>query len=101
MLGDYLWAEAVILTSTTVATAGIAIQVQLAAIADTFTGNAPGLLDYLGAVAVMIGFAEINIPSGAFDKPSGEERLELENENISSGNEDHTVTRSRVSAAAS
>ncbi|KAJ7961508.1 thiamine-repressible mitochondrial transport protein THI74 [Quillaja saponaria] len=53
VLSDYLWAEAVLLTTTTVATAGLTIQVPLAAIVDSLTGNAPHLLDYLGAVAVM------------------------------------------------
>ena len=90
MLSDYLWAKAVLLTSTTVATAGLTIQVPLAAIVDTLTGNAPGLLDYLGGVAIMIGFAGINIPSGAFIKSSSEESLELENENISPSNEAQT-----------
>ncbi|KAL4569173.1 hypothetical protein LXL04_024807 [Taraxacum kok-saghyz] len=63
VLSDYLWAKAVLLTTTTVATAGLSIQVPLAAIVDTVIGNAPGFIDYVGAVAVMVGFAGINIPS--------------------------------------
>ncbi|RZS28701.1 hypothetical protein BHM03_00062334 [Ensete ventricosum] len=51
------------LTTTTVATAGLTIQVPIAAVVDTLTGHAPHLMDYIGAVAVMIGFAGINIPS--------------------------------------
>lgn len=53
VLSDYLWAKAVLLTSTTVATAGLTIQVPLAAIVDTLTGNAPRFMDYLGAIAVL------------------------------------------------
>ncbi|CAN1269692.1 Solute carrier family 35 member F5 [Linum perenne] len=60
-----------------VATAGLTIQVPLAAIVDTITGNAPRLMDYLGAVAVMIGFAGINIPTDE----SKDEEPEPGNEN--------------------
>uniref|UniRef100_A0A1D1YHG4 Putative vacuolar membrane protein YML018C n=2 Tax=Anthurium amnicola TaxID=1678845 RepID=A0A1D1YHG4_9ARAE len=63
VLSDYLWAKAVLLTTTTVATAGLTIQVPLAAVVDSLTGHAPHLMDYLGAAAVMVGFAGINIPS--------------------------------------
>ncbi|XP_054783043.1 thiamine-repressible mitochondrial transport protein THI74 [Prosopis cineraria] len=83
VLSDYLWAKAVLLTSTTVATAGLTIQVPLAAIVDSLTGHAPGQLDCLGAVAVMIGFAGINIPSDAF-KSSREASVELENDSVNS-----------------
>lgn len=78
MLSDYLWAKAVLLTTTTVATAGLTIQVPMAAIVDSLTGNAPHLMDYLGAIAVMIGFAGINIPSDAFrrSKETTVEKLE-------------------------
>lgn len=78
VLSDYLWAKAVLLTTATVATAGLSIQVPLAAIVDSVTGHAPHFADYLGAVAVMIGFVGINIPSDAF-KRSKEATLELEN----------------------
>ncbi|KAJ8499217.1 hypothetical protein OPV22_009769 [Ensete ventricosum] len=63
VLSDYLWAKAVHLTTTTVATAGLTIQVPIAAVVDSLTGNAPHLMDYLGAVAVLVGFAGINVPS--------------------------------------
>ncbi|XP_044503155.1 uncharacterized vacuolar membrane protein YML018C-like isoform X2 [Mangifera indica] len=82
VLSDYLWAKAVLLTTTTVATAGLTIQVPLAAVVDSLMGNAPHLIDYLGAVAVMIGFAGINIPSETFCK-SKEAILELETINAS------------------
>ncbi|KAK0580722.1 hypothetical protein LWI29_005510 [Acer saccharum] len=82
VLSDYLWAKAVLLTTTTVATAGLTIQVPLAAVVDSLTGNAPHLMDYLGALAVMVGFAGINIPSDVFNR-SKEANLELENENVS------------------
>ncbi|KAK7255938.1 hypothetical protein RIF29_29367 [Crotalaria pallida] len=98
VLSDYLWAKAVLLTSTTVATAGLTIQVPLAAIVDTVTGNAPRVMDYLGAVAVMIGFAGINIPSDIFNK-STEATVELENENLNIGNEELTLRRTQDSEA--
>lgn len=63
VLSDYLWAKAVHLTTTTVATAGLTIQVPIAAVVDSLTGNAPRLMDYVGAVAVLAGFAGINVPS--------------------------------------
>lgn len=68
VLSDYLWAKAIHLTTTTVATAGLTIQVPIAAIVDSLTGHAPHLMDYLGAAAVMVGFAGINIPSDAFSR---------------------------------
>ncbi|KAG0496167.1 hypothetical protein HPP92_000858 [Vanilla planifolia] len=63
VLSDYLWAKAILLTTTTVATAGLTIQVPIAAIVDTITGHAPSPLDYVGAVVVILGFVGINIPS--------------------------------------
>lgn len=39
VLSDYLWAKAVILTTTTVATAGLTIQVPMAATVDSLTGD--------------------------------------------------------------
>ncbi|KAG0451218.1 hypothetical protein HPP92_026551 [Vanilla planifolia] len=69
VLSDYLQVKATQLTSTTVATAGLSIQVPIAAVVDSFTGRAPHLLEYLGAAAVMFGFVGINIPSDAFDSP--------------------------------
>lgn len=83
VLSDYLWAKAVLLTTTTVATAGLTIQVPLAAVVDSVTGNAPKLMDYIGAAAVMVGFAGINIPSDTFLR-SREAGLELEKGNVSS-----------------
>ncbi|KAF5741258.1 hypothetical protein HS088_TW10G00254 [Tripterygium wilfordii] len=76
VLSDYLWAKAILLTTTTVATAGLTIQVPLAAIVDSLTGNAPHLTDYLGALAVMFGFVGINIPSDTFSR-SKEANLEV------------------------
>ncbi|XP_042517698.1 thiamine-repressible mitochondrial transport protein THI74 isoform X2 [Macadamia integrifolia] len=80
VLSDYLWAKAVLLTTTTVATAGLTIQVPLAAIVDSLTGHAPHIMDYLGAAAVMVGFAGINIPSDACSS-STDASLEQEDEN--------------------
>lgn len=83
VLSDYLWAKAVLLTTTTVATAGLTIQVPLAAIVDSLTGHAPRLSGYLGALAVLIGFAGINIPSGQ-PKETSVQSKEADDENISS-----------------
>ncbi|KAL0419659.1 UNVERIFIED_CONTAM: putative vacuolar membrane protein [Sesamum radiatum] len=77
VLSDYLWAKAVLLTTTTVATAGLSIQVPLAAIVDSLTGNAPHLLEYIGAAVVMVGFTVLNIPSGVLSRTT-EASLELE-----------------------
>lgn len=98
VLSDYLWAKAVLLTTTTVATAGLTIQVPLAAVVDSLTGSAPNLMDYLGAVAVMIGFAGINIPSDAFSR-SKEASVDLENEDI--GNQDRAALHTEKSEAVS
>lgn len=61
VLGDYLWAKAVLLTTATVATAGLTIQVPMAAGIDAIRGRAPNLMDYVGALVIMAGFAGINI----------------------------------------
>lgn len=90
VLSDYLWAKAVLLTTTTVATAGLTIQVPLAAIVDTVIGNAPGFMDYIGAAAVMVGFAGINIPSDTCSTTE-ETALELE--------ENHTIDHDILSIA--
>ncbi|KAK8918345.1 hypothetical protein KSP39_PZI021435 [Platanthera zijinensis] len=74
VVSDYLWAKAILLTTTTVATAGLTIQVPIAAIVDSITGHAPRLLDYIGAVSIILGFVGINIPS--FEKPLIEEDTE-------------------------
>lgn len=86
-----MWAKAVLLTTTTVATAGLTIQVPLAAIVDSMTGNAPHLMDYLGAVAVMIGFVGINIPTDAFSC-SKDVSIELPSESVISDDHDHTTS---------
>lgn len=91
VLSDYLWAKAVLLTTTTVATAGLTIQVPLAAIVDSLTGNAPRLMDYIGAAAVMIGFAGINIPSDTCSQ-SGEASAASENQNVRSTHQDQSLT---------
>ncbi|CAN4098941.1 unnamed protein product [Withania somnifera] len=84
VLSDLLWAKAILMTSTTVATAGLTIQVPLAAIVDSLTGNAPPILDYIGAAAVMVGFAGINIPSDSCSVPEEAASVELENGKIQS-----------------
>lgn len=90
VLSDYLWAKAVLLTSTTVATAGLTIQVPLAAIVDSITGHSPHLMDYLGAAAVMLGFAGINIPSDGLCS-SKDVDLGRENSNVVPGKVDLNI----------
>lgn len=63
VLSDYLWAKAVLLTTPTATTAGLSVQIPLAAIVDTLRGHPPHLLNYLGAASIMVGFVGINIPS--------------------------------------
>ncbi|KAL3695817.1 hypothetical protein R1sor_009893 [Riccia sorocarpa] len=60
VLSDYLWAKAVLLTSPTVATAGLTIQVPIAAVVDSFRGIVPAPANVLGAIMVLIGFFGIN-----------------------------------------
>ncbi|XP_031503315.1 uncharacterized vacuolar membrane protein YML018C [Nymphaea colorata] len=81
VLSDYLWAKAVLLTTTTVATAGLTIQVPLAAVVDSLTGNAPHLLDYIGGGAIMFGFVGINLPSNicGTSTPTEQENAETGN----------------------
>lgn len=98
MLSDYLWAKAVLLTTTTVATAGLTIQVPLAAIVDSVMGNAPHLMDYLGGLAIMIGFAGINIPSDIFSR-SKEASVELEKETLHSSTDQEHVSSISQSAS--
>ncbi|XP_019188446.1 PREDICTED: thiamine-repressible mitochondrial transport protein THI74 [Ipomoea nil] len=89
VLSDYLWAKAILLTTTTVATAGLTIQVPLAAIVDTLTGNSPALPDCIGAAAVMLGFAGINMPSNACSKSEEVVGIELEDGNSQPTHQDH------------
>ncbi|CAM8980678.1 unnamed protein product [Rhodiola kirilowii] len=81
VLSDYLWVKAVLLTTTTVATAGLTIQVPLAAIVDYIIGNAPNLLDYIGAAAITVGFVGINIPADTFSKTKESIELQIEDQN--------------------
>lgn len=68
VLSDYLWAKAVLLTTTTVATAGLTIQVPIAALIDSILGHPPHILNYIGAFVIMAGFIGINVP----EKPSSQ-----------------------------
>lgn len=82
VLSEYLQVKATQLTSTTVATSGLSVQIPLAAIVDSLTGHAPLLVEYIGAASIMVGFVGINIPSNAFSH-SQETMQELETENVS------------------
>ncbi|KAJ7257260.1 hypothetical protein O6H91_22G066500 [Diphasiastrum complanatum] len=63
VLSDYLWAKAVLLTTPTVATAGLTLQVPISAIVDSIRGNIPSTLNILGAVSILVGFFGINQPA--------------------------------------
>ncbi|XP_058069387.1 uncharacterized vacuolar membrane protein YML018C-like [Magnolia sinica] len=65
VLSDYLWAKAVLLTTPTATTAGLSIQVPLAALVDTLTGHAPSPMHYLGSAAAIVGFVGLNVPSNS------------------------------------
>ncbi|EYU46337.1 hypothetical protein MIMGU_mgv1a023602mg, partial [Erythranthe guttata] len=82
VLSDYLWAKAVLLTTTTVATAGLSIQVPLAAVLDSLKGNIPGLSDFIGGAAIMVGFAGINIPSDFLFRNNKDAIVELDSANV-------------------
>ncbi|KAL8055382.1 hypothetical protein ABFX02_04G052500 [Erythranthe guttata] len=82
VLSDYLWAKAVLLTTTTVATAGLSIQVPLAAILDSLKGNIPSLSDFIGGAAIMVGFAGINIPSDFLFRNNKDAIVELDSANV-------------------
>ncbi|KAF5183728.1 Solute carrier family 35 member f5 [Thalictrum thalictroides] len=100
VLSDYLWAKAVLLTSTTVATAGLTIQVPLAAVVDSVIGHAPHLMDYIGAAAVMFGFAGINVPSDVCCS-SKDASPDEANVNLVLENKDHTIPVSPGSSSMS
>ncbi|CAA7390644.1 unnamed protein product [Spirodela intermedia] len=88
VLSDYLWAKAVLLTTTTAATAGLTIQVPMAALVDSLTGHPPHLMDYIGGAAIMVGFAGISIPSGGCCEPrAAPELLEAD-----PGDDPHTLS---------
>ncbi|KAH6557508.1 hypothetical protein KP509_1Z110100 [Ceratopteris richardii] len=60
VLSDYLWAKAVLLTSTTAATAGLSVQVPIAAVIDSLRGIRLTVLEYVGGLCVLVGFFGIN-----------------------------------------
>jgi len=78
VLSDYLWAKAVLLTTPTAATAGLNIQVPLAAVVDSLRGKVPSGLDMLGAIAVLLGFFGINQPVTGCCSSAGDEDEEFE-----------------------
>lgn len=81
MFSDYLWAKAIQLTTTTVATAGLTIQVPMAAVVDTLSGHNPNYLDYIGAACVVLGFVGLNFRSNKSNEPQPIDReQELEQE---------------------
>lgn len=66
VVSDYLWAKAVLLTSTTAATAGLTIQVPIAAAVDLIRGIKLGVLELIGGIAVLVGFFGINKSAAPF-----------------------------------
>ncbi|XP_058101515.1 uncharacterized vacuolar membrane protein YML018C [Magnolia sinica] len=100
VLSDYLWAKAVILTTPTATTAGLTIQVPIAAVVDTLTGYAPHHMDYLGAVAVLAGFAGINIPPDACcGSRDHHQEQEAENTSIVTGNDGLPISRDAITVS--
>ncbi|XP_020591041.1 thiamine-repressible mitochondrial transport protein THI74-like [Phalaenopsis equestris] len=96
VLSDYLQVRATQLTSTTAATAGLSVQVPLAAIVDSLTGHAPRLMEYIGAASIMVGFVGINIPSNVLSH-SQETMHEQVAKNPSSSTEHIELGRTGVS----
>ncbi|KAL5997005.1 hypothetical protein ACLOJK_007931 [Asimina triloba] len=100
VLSDYLWAKAVILTTTTAATAGLTIQVPIAAVVDSLTGYAPHLMDYLGAAAVLAGFIGINIPSDACcGSRTTYQEQETEDSNVVAGDNGLPISRDVITVS--
>ena len=61
VLSDYLWARAVLLTTTTAATTGLQIQVPIAIAVDSISaGQWPDWMHLSGALLVLLGFVGIN-----------------------------------------
>ncbi|GAQ88047.1 hypothetical protein KFL_003960080 [Klebsormidium nitens] len=62
VLSDYLWARAVVLTTPTAATVGLAFQTPIAIVADIFINrNSPSVLLLVGGALVTVGFFGINV----------------------------------------
>lgn len=76
VLSDYLWAKAVLLTTPTAATAGLNIQIPIAAVVDSLRGKIPSPLSILGAAAVLVGFFGINEPATGCCGSSEEEDVD-------------------------
>lgn len=80
VLSDYLWAKALLLTTPTAATAGLNIQIPIAAVVDSVRGMVPSPLRVLGAAAVLVGFFGINQPAtGCCGSSSNEEVDDFDN----------------------
>ena len=78
VLSDYLWAQAVLLTSPAVATVGMSLTVPLAILSEAVlprewlvAPSAPSLTSAAAAVCVVAGFLTINTASGAADSRAG------------------------------
>lgn len=86
VLSDYLWARAVVLTSPTVATIGVAITIPLAMVSDLLIhGTMPTILSGFGAFLVVLGFVLVNITADMeleirhyIGLPNGYQRLSRE-----------------------
>ncbi|KAF7110813.1 hypothetical protein CFC21_110894 [Triticum aestivum] len=79
--------------------AGLTIQVPIAALVDTLTGHAPQLLNYIGAAAVLVGFAGINIPSNVL-QPSHHQQDQQEAPIVSIVDDSHHSPSDRNSTDA-
>jgi hypothetical protein len=62
VLSDYLWARAVVLTTATAATVGLAFQTPVAIVADILiNGNTPSVMLLMGGTLVTLGFFGVNV----------------------------------------
>ena len=64
VISDYLWARAVVLTSATVATVGLAITIPCALLTDAIMHpdtNMPSIAALVGALLIIVGFLFVNI----------------------------------------
>jgi len=61
-ISDYLWILAMLMTSPLIVTMGLSLSIPLALLGDfLFKGHLKGLIYWLGAILVLIGFSVVNL----------------------------------------
>jgi solute carrier family 35, member F5 len=61
-ISDYLWILAMLMTSPLIVTMGLSLSIPLALLGDfVFKGQLKGLIYWLGAILVLIGFSVVNL----------------------------------------